>query len=354
MRVGEPALAERLQQQVEDVGVRLLDLVEEEHAERLLADAARELRPRARALQAEPISSRTASPLRELAHVEADQAVAARRTGTRRAPSRARSCRRPSGRRRTASRAACVGSWRPALRTVIRSTTASTASGWPSSRCSANARTVAGAAALVGQQQPRQAAAAGERVDQSSRSTAGAGRRPRLLRHVSSSSRTALPGTPVGLEAAGEVDRGAAGAGLDPQLVPCSSRVRRRPGSRAASSASASGTSIRWNASAKPGSSRGPGQELVGVHSQMSEISPLSTNGAGARPDVVVAPAPAPRVDDPDRVAHRTKIRGRCGPVDQAAGVALPHAGVGRPRDRARSPISRTAAALQRPGTRPS
>ena len=38
--IGEPSLAERREQRVVHVGVRLLDLVEQDDAERLLADAA--------------------------------------------------------------------------------------------------------------------------------------------------------------------------------------------------------------------------------------------------------------------------------------------------------------------------
>ena len=69
-RVGEPALAADLEEQIEDRRVRLLDLVEEEHAEGLLADA-----PREQALGALGAADQPLGGVRrhELAHVEADQ-----------------------------------------------------------------------------------------------------------------------------------------------------------------------------------------------------------------------------------------------------------------------------------------
>ena len=97
--VGQAPLAERAQSRVEDVRVRLLDLVEQDDAEGLLADAARELAlvlvPPGRADQLATASPAAYSPMSK-----PDQRAPARRTGTRRAPSRARSCRRRSGRRR--------------------------------------------------------------------------------------------------------------------------------------------------------------------------------------------------------------------------------------------------------------
>ena len=77
LRVGEPAVVEHLQQRVEHVGVRLLDLVEQHHRVRLAADRLGELA----ALLVADVPGRRADqpadrvPLLVLAHVEADHVV---------------------------------------------------------------------------------------------------------------------------------------------------------------------------------------------------------------------------------------------------------------------------------------
>ena len=77
LRVGQPAVVEDLEQDVEDVRVRLLDLVEQEHRVRPPADRLGQL---ARLLVAD-VAGRSADepgdrvPLLELAHVEADHRV---------------------------------------------------------------------------------------------------------------------------------------------------------------------------------------------------------------------------------------------------------------------------------------
>ena len=77
LRVGEPAFLEDLQQRVEDVGVRLLDLVEQHDRERLAAHLLGEL---AALFVADVARRRAEQPrhrvlLGELAHVELDQRV---------------------------------------------------------------------------------------------------------------------------------------------------------------------------------------------------------------------------------------------------------------------------------------
>ena len=77
--VGQPAVVEHLQQHVEHVGVRLLDLVEQQHAVRLAAHRLGQVAAlvvahvaRGRADQA-----RHRVLLHELAHVEADEVILA-------------------------------------------------------------------------------------------------------------------------------------------------------------------------------------------------------------------------------------------------------------------------------------
>ena len=79
LRVGDPAVVEHLQQRVEDVGVGLLDLVEEHHGVRLAAHRLGEL---AALVVADVPGGRTDQPadrvpLLVLAHVEADHVVLA-------------------------------------------------------------------------------------------------------------------------------------------------------------------------------------------------------------------------------------------------------------------------------------
>ena len=100
LAVGEAAVVEHLQQHVEDLGVRLLDLVEQDHRVRAPAHGLGELA----ALLVADVAGRGADEARDgellavLAHVDADHRAARRRRGTPRAPWRARSCRRRSGR----------------------------------------------------------------------------------------------------------------------------------------------------------------------------------------------------------------------------------------------------------------
>ena len=136
LAVGQPAVVEHLQQDVEDVAVGFLDLVEQhhlvgppphrlgQHAAFLIADIARRRadQPRDRVL------------LHELATCRCGPSRADRRTGIRRAPWSARSCRRRSGRGTGRSRAA---GWGPAARRgrgAPRPATALTASSWPITR----------------------------------------------------------------------------------------------------------------------------------------------------------------------------------------------------------------------------
>ena len=108
--------------------VRLLDLVQQHDAERLLADAPRQLALARRCRQAVPISRGTASP-RRTRPCRSGRGGRGCRTGTRRAPSPARSCRRRSGptKKKRAERLVRVVAARPSS-TAIRSTIASTAS----------------------------------------------------------------------------------------------------------------------------------------------------------------------------------------------------------------------------------
>ena len=98
-RVGEATLLEDLQQRVEHVGVGLLDLVEQHHRERLAPHGLGELAALFVADVAGGRADQAADGvlLHVLGHVELRSATARRRTGTRRASWRARSCRRPTG-----------------------------------------------------------------------------------------------------------------------------------------------------------------------------------------------------------------------------------------------------------------
>ncbi len=136
LAVGQAAVVEHLQQDVEHVAVRLLDLVEQhdlvgppphrlgQHAAFLIADIARRSadQPRDRML------------LHELATCRCGPSRARRRTGIRRAPWSARSCRRRSGRGTGTSRAAGSGPAGPARARRTAADTAFTASSWPITR----------------------------------------------------------------------------------------------------------------------------------------------------------------------------------------------------------------------------
>ena len=110
--VGQRAVVHHLQQDVEDVRVRLLDLVEQQHRVRLLGDR---LGQQAALVEAD-VARRRADQARHrvalhvLGHVEADQ-LDAEDVGELLA--RPRSCRRRSGRRTGRSRSACRGLPRP-------------------------------------------------------------------------------------------------------------------------------------------------------------------------------------------------------------------------------------------------
>ena len=136
LAVGEPAVVEQLQQHVEHVGVRLLDLVEQHDRVRPAAHRLGELA----ALLVADVARRRADQARHvvlllvLRHVDAHHGalVVEQEVGERRA--RARSCRRRSGRGTGTSRSA--GSGRTARRATrrIALATAVTASSWPITR----------------------------------------------------------------------------------------------------------------------------------------------------------------------------------------------------------------------------
>ena len=122
LAVGHAAVVEHLQQHVEHVRVRLLDLVEQDHAVGL---AAHRLGQVAALLVADVARRRADQPrdrvlLHELGHVDADQRAPRCRTGTRPAPCTARSCRRRSGRGTGTSRTGRFGSARPGARAADR------------------------------------------------------------------------------------------------------------------------------------------------------------------------------------------------------------------------------------------
>ena len=134
--VGQPAVLEHLQQDVEDVGVGLLDLVEEDHrvgpaphrlgelAPLLVADVARVgRRPGARPCASPCTRSCRCGPW-----------PARRRRGTRPAPGPARSCPPRSARGRGRTRWAGWGRDRPARLRRMALATARTASSWPTTR----------------------------------------------------------------------------------------------------------------------------------------------------------------------------------------------------------------------------
>ena len=103
--IGQLAVIHDLQQHVEEVGMRLLDLVEQQHAMRMLVDAVGQ-QP---ALVEADIAGRRADqprhrvPLHVFRHVEADELDAERGRELSLQP---RSCRRRSGRRTGSSRSA--------------------------------------------------------------------------------------------------------------------------------------------------------------------------------------------------------------------------------------------------------
>ena len=103
--VGELAVVHDLQQDVEQVRMRLLDLVEQQHAVRMLVDAVGQ---QAALVEADIAGRRADQPrdgvaLHVFRHVEADQLDAERRAPAAWPP---RSCRRRSGRRTGSSRSA--------------------------------------------------------------------------------------------------------------------------------------------------------------------------------------------------------------------------------------------------------
>ena len=131
--VGEPAVVEHLQQDVEGLGVGLLDLVEQHHrvgptphrlgelAALLVADVAGR----------RPDQPRDRVPLGVLATCRCAPSRARRRTGSRRATWRARSCPRPVGPRKRKDPVGRSGSATPARERRTASDTARTASVWP-------------------------------------------------------------------------------------------------------------------------------------------------------------------------------------------------------------------------------
>ncbi len=122
--VGEAPVVEHLEEQVEDVGVRLLDLVEEEHAVRLAADGLGQKS----ALFAVDVTRRRADEalrhvlFHELAHVEASHRLLVVEQELARAPSRAPSCRRRSVRGTETTRWACPDRAAPRDRGAPRAT----------------------------------------------------------------------------------------------------------------------------------------------------------------------------------------------------------------------------------------
>ena len=135
--VRQVTFVEHLQQDVEHVRMRLLDLVEQDDRVRLAADG---LRQRARILVADVARRRADEPrhgelLHVLAHVDANQRrlVGEQELRQRRAP--APSCRRRSGRRRRTSRSDGCGSLSPARLRRIAFEIALIASSWPITVC---------------------------------------------------------------------------------------------------------------------------------------------------------------------------------------------------------------------------
>ena len=128
--VREGGVVHDLQEHVVDVLVRLLDLVEEQHGVRGLAHRVGE---QAAVVVAHVPGRRADEPghgvlLLVLAHVEAQEAHA---EDARRAAGRARSCRRPWGRRTAARPRACPVSPKPARDLRMARTTRSMAWSWP-------------------------------------------------------------------------------------------------------------------------------------------------------------------------------------------------------------------------------
>ena len=136
LAVGQAAVVEHLQQHVEHVRVRLLDLVEQDH---LVGPPPHRLGQRAALLVADIAGRRADQPrdrvlLHVLRHVDADHRRARRRTGTRPAPWSARSCRRRSGPRNRNEPIGRFGSCSPARARRTAVETACTASSWPTTR----------------------------------------------------------------------------------------------------------------------------------------------------------------------------------------------------------------------------
>ncbi len=136
LAVGEPTVVEHLEQDVEGLRVRLLDLVEQDHRVGPAADRLGELA----ALLVADVARRRADeardgvPLGVLRHVDADHGplVVEEEVGER--TWRARSCRHPSGRGRGSDPVGRSGSETPARVRRTASDTARTASVWPTRR----------------------------------------------------------------------------------------------------------------------------------------------------------------------------------------------------------------------------
>ena len=133
--IGQPALAQHAQQRVEHLAVRLLQLVEQHHAKRLLAHAAGQL-ALAVGLPGRRQSVAAAHRPRHTRSCRSGSYGRARRTEIQPALSPTQSLPTPVGPTKKKLPSGFCGSFRLALITVIRSTSASTASGWPSRRSS--------------------------------------------------------------------------------------------------------------------------------------------------------------------------------------------------------------------------
>ena len=136
LAVGEPAVLEHLQQDVEDVGVGLFDLVEEHHrvgpAAHRLGELAALLVADVAGRGADQPATRCASPCTR--SCRCGPSPARRRRGTRPAPGPARSCPPRSARGRGTSRSGRFGSDSPARLRRMALATARTASSWPTTR----------------------------------------------------------------------------------------------------------------------------------------------------------------------------------------------------------------------------
>ncbi len=128
--VGQLAVVHHLQQDVEEVRMRLLDLVEQQHAMRMLVDRVGQ---QAALVEADIAGRRADQPARPCGapYIRTCRSGSARPRGWRRAGAPPRSCRRRSGRRTGSSRSASRGSRRPARASLIAEVSASIASSWP-------------------------------------------------------------------------------------------------------------------------------------------------------------------------------------------------------------------------------